>query len=75
MSDHDLDHIARLLDELGPAEPPADFTAGVMAGLANTHSSANGRVIPFQGKGITMIRKVMWGLAAAATIALGVFLS
>ena len=74
MSDRDLDPIARLLDELGPAEPPADFTAGVMAGLADTRSSANGRVVPFQGKGITMIRKVMWGLAAVATITLGVFL-
>ena len=74
MSDRDLDPIARLLDELGPAEPPADFTAGVMAGLADIRSSANGRVVPFKGKGITMIRKVMWGLAAVATITLGVFL-
>ena len=75
MSDHDPDHITRLLDELGPAEPPADFTAGVMARLANSRSSAKGRVVPFKkGKEITMIRKVMWGLAAVATITLGVFL-
>src|SRR6185369_11698722 len=73
MFDNDSDHVERLLDELGPAEPPAGFTAGVMARLAQTPASAHGRVVSFNGKGITMIRKVMWGLAAAATIAFAVF--
>jgi sulfur transfer complex TusBCD TusB component (DsrH family) len=73
MFDNDSDHVERLLNELGPAEPPAGFTAGVMARLGQTDSSARGRIVSFKGKGITMIRKVMWGLAAAAMIAFAVF--
>jgi len=46
MFDNDSDRVERLLDELGPAEPPAGFTAGVMARLTKTHASAHGRVVP-----------------------------
>jgi len=74
MTDHESDRrLSQMLDELGSAEPPADFTSKVIAQITNhpvsihrTHARAN-------REGTTMTRKVMWGLAAAASILLAIF--
>jgi hypothetical protein len=74
MTDHESDRrLSQMLDELGSAEPPADFTHQVMSQITNhpvtihrTHAKAN-------REGTTMTRKAMWGLAAAAAILLAIF--
>jgi hypothetical protein len=74
MTDHESDRrLSQMLDELGSAEPPADFTRKVMSQITNhpvtiqrTHAKVN-------REGTTMTRKAMWGLAAAAAILLAIF--
>ena len=74
MIDHESDHhVSKLLDELGAGEPPADFTASVMARIVSERPASNERIVPFKKEGIAMTRKVMWGLAAAAAVTLAVF--
>jgi citrate lyase gamma subunit len=63
-----------LLQDLGPADPPAGLVENVMARIAlDTRNQATGRVVPFNKGGIAMTRKAMWGIAAAAAVLLGVF--
>ena len=76
------DPLDTLLQELGPADPPAGFTDSVLAKVARTHieaapGRASGKVIAFSngGVGMSTTKKAMWGLAAAATIILGVFVA
>ena len=82
----DLADLARLLDALGPGEPPMEFTSHVMehvrhsaiaaeAARASTQfgSSRRGaaaRLSQLMDGGLGMGKKVMWGLVAAAAIAL-----
>ena len=73
MTDQPSDHVSALLDDLGPAEPPPDFKAAVMVRIADQRSASTERIVPFKKEGIAMTRKLMWGLAAAATVTLGVF--
>lgn len=75
MTDHDReDHVARMLEELGPADPPASLVRNVMARISlDARHQATGRVIPFNQGEKAMTRKAMWGVAAAAAILLGVF--
>jgi hypothetical protein len=76
------DRLDTLLEELGPAEPPAGFADSVLAKVARTSIEetqihASSRVIPFSNGGIVMAitKKAMWGLAAAAAIVLAVFIA
>jgi hypothetical protein len=75
MIEHESEHPAsRVLEELPVVEPPAGFVEQVMARIS--HDAVNrsaGRVVPLDRGGIVMIRKAMWGLAAAAAIVLAVF--
>ena len=66
------DRVTRLLDELGPAEPPAGFSHDVMTRIA-TAGRTPGKVLPFGSGGMVMTKKAMLGLAAAAAIVFGVF--
>jgi hypothetical protein len=82
----DLEDLARLLDALGPAEPPMEFTSHVMehvrhsaiaaeavratAPLGSSRPGAVARLSQLMDGGLGMGKKVMWGLVAAAAIAL-----
>jgi hypothetical protein len=67
------DKVTRLLDELGPADLPPGFSRQVMSEIsvaaARPRAPKNERT---QG-GMEMIRKAMWGLAAAAAVVLVVY--
>jgi len=74
------DPLDTLLQELGPADPPAGFTDSVLAQVARTsiqptHTRRVANVIRFGSGGIAMniSKKAMWGLAAAAALILAVF--
>jgi hypothetical protein len=75
MTDQDREeHVARMLEELGPADPPASLVGNVMSRISlDARHQATGRVIPFNPGEKAMTRKAMWGVAAAAAILLGVF--
>jgi hypothetical protein len=64
--------LTQILEDLGPADPPAGFTRQVMEriSLEKGQQIIGGRIVPFHKGGIAMTRKVMWGLAAAAAIVL-----
>jgi hypothetical protein len=64
--------VSQLLDELGPADPPAGFTRNVMARIVSEGHTTTRRTTPLHQEGSAMTRKAMWGLAAAATITLAV---
>lgn len=64
--------VSQLLDELGPADPPAGFTQNVMARIVSEGHTITKRTKPRHQEGSAMTRKAMWGLAAAATITLAV---
>ena len=65
------DRLTQLLDELGPAEPPAGFARGVMTRIGGERPTA--RVLSFGKGGMVMTKKVMLGLAAAAAVILAFF--
>ncbi len=67
------ERLSRLLEELGPADPPAGFVRQVMARITRERYKTTERIVPFNRGGIAMTRKAMWGLAAAAVVVLGVF--
>ena len=74
MIDQESDErLSRLLEDLGPADPPAGFVRQVMTRIAQERFNTTERVVPFNRGGIPMTRKAMWGLAAAAVVVLGVF--
>jgi len=75
MMDRELEErVAQLLEELGPAVPPAGLIDNVMARVSlERRKQATGRIIPFNQGGIAMTRKAMWGIAAAAAVLLAVF--
>ena len=74
MTDHQSDRqLSQMLDELGPADPPADFTRNVMGRIRNNHVTIHRNHSLSNRKGTAMTRKAMWGLAAAAAILLAVF--
>jgi hypothetical protein len=64
--------VSQLLDELGPADPPAGFTRNVMARIVSEGHTITKRTKPLHQEGSAMTRKAMWGLAAAAAITLAV---
>jgi hypothetical protein len=71
------EELDRLLDALGPAEPPADLLANVMQQVKTTTPAAATSRTTMHGHrdnltdgGTGMGKKVMWGLAAAAALAL-----
>jgi hypothetical protein len=81
----ELSELARLLDGLGGAEPPVDFSAQVMraVGAVHVHAEINltletsgprlsfgERLSQLMDGGFGMGKKVMWGLAAAGALAL-----
>src|SRR5947207_14598000 len=86
----DLDTLARTLDELESSTPPFDIVpqvmervaampdAGIRTHLATSETLAGGhrprRLAGQRIGGMIMARKAMWGLAAAATIVLGVLM-
>jgi hypothetical protein len=79
---HSDDRLDTLLEELGPADPPAGFSTRVMAAITRTTAHRTpvrpaAKIIPFSSGGIAMIvtRKAMWGIAAAAAIVLAVFVT
>jgi hypothetical protein len=67
-----LEQVWELLDDLGPAEAPADLMPNVMHHVRaqRTGRWRRGRV---NGGGAGMARKVMYGLAAAAAVVLAVY--
>jgi hypothetical protein len=73
------EELDRLLDALGPAEPPSDLLTNVMRQVkVTTPAAATSRTampghrdnLTHGGTGMGMGKKVMWGLAAAAALAL-----
>ena len=74
MIDHESDRqLSQMLDELGPADLPADFTRNVMTRIRNNHVTVHRSHSLSNRKGTAMTRKAMWGLAAAAAILLAIF--
>jgi hypothetical protein len=75
MIERDPEHpVSRALEELGTVDPPAGLVANVMARIsANAGNRSAGRVVPFDRGGIVMIKKAMWGLAAAAAVVLAIY--
>ena len=74
MIDHESDRrLSEMLDELGPADPPADFTRNVIGRIRNNHVTIHRSHSLSNRKGTAMTRKAMWGLAAAAAILLAIF--
>jgi len=67
--DHALD---TLLEELGPAEPPAGFSGSVMQQIGQHPRHGAAHIRSFSNGGSTM-KKVFWGIATAAAITLAVF--
>lgn len=67
----ELEYLARRLDELGPAEPPTDLTRHVMDAVVRKRRTP-GQFVAFNG-GMGMSKRVMFSLAAAAAVVLGVF--
>ena len=83
-TEHRDPRLDALLEELGPAEPPAGFAAGVMdkvsqTRIGDTHDTlhATSKIIPFSNGGfaMTVTKKAMWGLATAAAVILAVFVA
>jgi len=81
----ELSELVRLLDGLGAAEPPVDFSAQVMQAVSEVHvhaeinrtleasgrrSSLGERLSQLMDGGFGMGKKVMWGLVATAALAL-----
>ncbi len=81
----ELSELARLLDGLGGAEPPVDFSAQVMQAVSEVHVHAEiNRTLEHSGRrfflgerlsqlmdgGFGMGKKLMWGLVATAALAL-----
>jgi hypothetical protein len=67
------DELDKLLEALGPAEPPADLLPTVLQqvkAMASAHSAMPGHRDNLTDGGTGMGKKVMWGLAAAAALAL-----
>jgi hypothetical protein len=75
MSDNDTDRrVTELLEHLGPADPPQGFVRQVMDSISREdRHQAGGQVVPFRKGESAMVRKAMWGLAAAAAILLGIY--
>jgi hypothetical protein len=73
-TDHD-DRLSQLLNELGPAEPPPDLVSAVMARV-DPFTDRGARQTSVRTNGVTLMttRKAMWVLAAAAAVALAVFI-
>jgi hypothetical protein len=64
--------VSQLLEDLGPADPPAGFTAGVMSRIVSQQHVSARRTVSRAQEENAMTKKAMWSLAAAATIALAV---
>jgi hypothetical protein len=85
MTNHDPDQqLDAMLDTLGGAEPPAGFANSVMnkvsqTQIGDTHDTllAKSKVVGFSNGGfaMTITKKAMWGLAAAAAVILAVFVA
>ncbi len=85
MTNHDQDQqLDAMLETLGGAEPPAGFANSVMnkvsqTQIGDTHDTllAKSKVVGFSNGGfaMTVTKKAMWGLAAAAAIILAVFVA
>lgn len=74
MIDHESDRLlSQMLDELGSADPPPDFTRNIIWGITNNRVTIHRTQTLSDRKGIDMTRKAMWGLAAAAAILLAIF--
>ena len=74
-SDHEHDdRLEQLLNELGPAEPPPGLVSAVMARV-DSLTDRGARQTSVRTNGVTLMttRKAMWVLAAAAAVALAVF--
>jgi hypothetical protein len=73
--DHDDDRddpVSRWLGQLGGAEPPATLAAEVMRRVRH-HARGRHHAVRPQIGGTVMARKILWGLAAAAAIVLGMY--
>jgi hypothetical protein len=81
----ELSELGRLLEALGPTEPPVDFSKQVMRAVGNSHAHVElNRTLPASGQQLTfgerlsqlldggfgMGKKVMWGMVATAFAAL-----
>jgi hypothetical protein len=71
---HADERLERLLEELGPADPPAGFVAQVMARLERETRGGTQPIVRIHTEGIAM-RKAMWAVAAAAAVLLIVFIA
>jgi len=75
MIDEDTDRrLTQMLEDLGPADPPAGFVRQVMERISlEDRQQIRGRIIPFHKGGVAMVRKAVLGLAAAAAVVLAVY--
>jgi hypothetical protein len=75
MTERDAERsVTRALEELGTVEPPAGLVVDVMTRISREAGTRfAGRVVPFDRGGRVMIKKAIWGLAAAAAVLLAVF--
>jgi hypothetical protein len=69
----DLERLAALLDDLRRATAPPDLARGVMTRIAPLVVESDARRKALATGGGPMSKKIMWGLAAAAAVVLGVF--
>jgi hypothetical protein len=63
--------VSKLLDDMGDVEPPRELTRRIMAQIAGEQGWF--RTSRHTGGGHTMVRKVFWGVAAAAAVLLIAF--
>jgi len=68
----DDERVEALLKELGPADPPPGFADDVMTQIGQLQRVRTGRVSTLPMGGLAM-KKLIWGIAAAAAIVLGIF--
>ena len=76
MDDTDRDEATSLdkaIEELGPVDPPQGFSRQVMAKISLEAARPRPGVIRGNKGEMVMMRKAMWGLAAAAAVVLVVY--
>jgi len=73
MTENDERHLSRLIQDLGPVDPPDGFSRRVMTQISLEADRPRATVVRLRQGGLVMIKKAMWGLAAAAAIVLAVY--
>jgi len=73
MTENDERQVSQLIEDLGPVDPPDGFSRRVMTQISLQAHRPRATVVRFRQGGLVMIKKAMWGLAAAAAIVLAIY--